>query len=236
MILKDKTAIITGASDGLGKQVALKLGESGVNLALMARRKEKLEEVKKQIKGVRVAIYPCDIKESIQVKEAVKKIIADFKTIDILLNIAGIWQKRMPVEGIDEQVIGDVISINLTGLIYITRLIIPVLKKQPESAIINVSSKSGVMAQVGQSVYTASKYGVRGFTDVIREDLRGTSVKVAGVYQSGVKTEMFSKTGEKFDEGVFEQFTDPKDLASAIVFMLSQPPHIWLEEIRVNYK
>ena len=236
MILKDKTAIITGASDGLGKQVALKLGEAGVNLALIARRSEKLEEVQKQIKGIKVEIYPCDVKELIQVKETVSKILADFKTIDILLNIAGIWQKKMPVEEIDEQVIDDVISINLTGLIHMTKLVIPILKKQPEAAIINVSSKSGVVAQVGQSVYTASKYGVRGFTDVIREDLRGTSVKVAGVYQSGVKTEMFSKTGEKFKEEVFEKFTDPKDLASAIVFMLSQPPHIWLEEIRINNK
>ena len=236
MILKNRTAIVTGASDGLGKEVSLKLGKEGVNLALIARRKEKLEEVKKQITGVKIQIYPCDVKNLSQLKETVKKIIDDFKTIDILLNIAGIWQKKMPVEEIDEQVIDDVIATNLTGLIHMTKLVIPILKKQAEGAIINISSMTGVKFPPGQSVYAATKWGVKGFTEVIREDLRGTSVKVSGIYQAGVKTDMFFKTGEKFAEGVYEKFMDPKDLASIIVFMLSQPPHIWLEEVRVNYK
>jgi len=236
MILKNRTAIVTGASDGLGKEVALKLGKEGVNLALIARRKEKLEEVKKQIKGVKVELYPCDVKNPSKLKETVKKIIDDFKTVNILLNIAGIWQKKMPVEEIDEEVINDVITTNLTGLIHITKLVIPLLKKQPEAAIINISSMTGVKFPPGQSVYAATKWGVRGFTEVIREDLRGTSVKVSGIYQAGVKTNMFFKTGEKFTEGVYEKFMEPKDLAGIIIFMLSQPPHIWLEEIRVNYK
>lgn len=236
MILKNKTAIVTGASDGLGKEVALQLGKQGVNLALIARNKEKLEEIKMQIKGVKVEGYSCDVKDLTQIKSSVKKIIDDFKTVDIILNIAGIWQKKMPVEEIDEQVINDVIATNLTGLIHMTKLVIPVLKKQAEGAIINISSMTGVKFPPGQSVYAATKWGVRGFTEVIREDLRGTSVKVSGIYQAGVKTDMFFKTGEKFTEGVYEKFMDPKDLANIIVFMLSQPPHIWLEEVRVNYK
>lgn len=236
MILKNKIAIITGASDGLGKEIVLRLGERGVNLALIARRKDKLEEIKKQITGVRVEVYPCDVKDLTQIKSSVKKIIDDFKNIDILLNVAGIWQKKMPVEEIDEQVINDVIATNLTGLIHMTKLVIPVLKKQAEGAIINISSMTGVKFPPGQSVYAATKWGVRGFTEVIREDLRGTSVKVSGIYQAGVKTDMFFKTGEKFTEGVYEKFMDPKDLANIIVFMLSQPPHIWMEEVRVNYK
>lgn len=236
MILKNKTAIVTGASDGLGKEVALKLAGVGINVALVARNKEKLEEVKKQIKGVRAGTYPCDVKDLSQIKTTVKKIIEDFKSVDILLNIAGIWQKKMPVEEIDEQVINNVIATNLTGLIHITRLVIPFLKKQTQASIINISSMTGVKFPPGQSVYAATKWGVRGFTEVIREDLRGTSIKVAGVYQAGVKTKMFFKTGEKFKEGVYEQFMEPKDLANVIVFILSQPPHIWLEEVRVNYK
>jgi len=77
---------------------------------------------------------------------------------------------------------------------------------------------------------------VRGFTEVIREDLRSTNVKVSGIYQAGVKTNMFFKTGEKFADDVHDKFMEPKDLASIIVFMLSQPPHIWIEDLRVNYK
>jgi NADP-dependent 3-hydroxy acid dehydrogenase YdfG len=236
MILQGRTAIITGASDGLGKEVALKLGEKGVNLALIARRKEKLEEVKKQIKELKIEIYPCDIKDLTQIKQTVNKITSDFKSINILLNVAGIWQKKMPVEEVDEQVIEDVIDTNLKGLIHITRLVLPTLKKQSEAAIMNISSMTGVKYPLGQSVYAASKWGVRGFTEVLREDLRGTSVKVSGIYQAGVKTDMFFKTGETFAPGVFEKFMKPEDLADIVVFMLSQPKGIWLEEVRVNYK
>lgn len=236
MILENKTAIVTGASDGLGREVALKLGEQGVNLALIARNIRKLEEVKKRIKGVKVEIYSCDIKNLSEIKLTVKKISEDFKGIDVLLNIAGIWQKKMPVEEIEEQIISDVIATNLTGLINLTRLVIPFLKKQSNAGIINISSMTGVKFPPGQSVYAATKWGVRGFTEVIREDLRGTSVKVSGIYQAGVKTNMFFKTGEKFSESVYEKFMEPKDLANIIIFMLSQPPHIWMEEVRVNYK
>ena len=236
MILKNKTAIVTGASDGLGREVAMSLGKQGVNLALIARNKEKLEDVKKQISGVRVNIYFCDLKDPAEIKSTVKQINRDFNAVDILLNIAGIWQKKMPVENIEEQTINDVIATNLTGLIHLTRLVIPILKKQPEAGIINISSSSGVKVNLGQSVYSAAKWGVRGFTEVIQEDLRGSNIKVAGVYQAGVKTEMFVKAGENFPEEVYKKFMNPKDLANIIVFMLSQPSHIWMEEVRVNYK
>ena len=108
----------------------------------------------------------------------------------------------------------------------------PELKNRKESAIINVSSKSGVVPQAGQSVYTASKYGVRGFTEVLKADLKGTNVRVAGIYQSGTNTKMFEKTGEDFP---IQKFTDPADLAAVIVYMLSMPERIWLHDVRVEY-
>lgn len=142
----------------------------------------------------------------------------------------------MPIEQVNEQVVDDVIATNLRGLVHMTRLMMPELKKRPQSAIVNVSSMTGYKSPPGQSVYAAAKWGVRGFTDVIREDLRGTNVKVSGIYQAGVRTDMFFKTGEEIAEDVFEKYMDPKDLANIIVFMLAQPIGIWIEEVRVNYK
>lgn len=235
MNLKNKTIVITGASDGIGKQVALKLAELDVNLVLLARNKKSLEQVKKTCqtkKCKRVEIYPCDIRKTQDLTKTKNQIIADFKKVDALLNIAGIWQKMSPIEDISESVVDDVIQTNLTGLIHCTRLFMPQLKKQKEAVIINVSSKSGVVAQEGQSVYTASKYGVRGFTEVLKADLKGSSVRVAGVYQSGTNTQMFSKAG---DTPSVEKFTNPEDLAEVIVYMLSRPAKIWLHEVRVEY-
>lgn len=235
MILKNKNIVVTGASDGVGKQVALKLAEEGVNLALIARNENGLKEVQKEAEkrgAEKVKVYPCDLRDTRQTKIAIKKIVVDFEKIDALLNIAGIWQKMMPVEEVEESVVDDVIQTNLTGLIHCTRLLLPYLKKQKEAIIINVISKSGVVAQAGQSVYTASKYGVKGFTEVLKVDLKGSGIRVAGVYQSGTNTKMFNKVGEN---PPVEKFTNPEDLADVIVFMLSRPAKIWLHEVQVEY-
>ena len=110
----------------------------------------------------------------------------------------------------------------------------PILKKQEEAAIVNVSSRAGTGAAKGESVYAASKWGVRGFTDVLRVDLKSTGVKVTGIYQKGVRTKLFEKVGEKVDKDVYDKYTNPTDLANVIVLILSQPKNIWLDEIRIN--
>jgi short-subunit dehydrogenase len=235
MKLKNKVAIVTGASEGIGEQISLQLAKEGASLALIARSEKNLKQVKARalkLGASRIEIYPCDICDTKKLKNIVKKIASDFKKIDILINNAGIWQKVMPVEKIKEKVVDEVIQTNLTALIHTTRLALPYLKKEKEAAIINVISKSGVVAQDGQSVYTASKYGAHGFTEVLKADLKGSNIRVAGVYQSGTATKMFAKTGEKVP---LEKFTNPADLAEVIVFMLSRPPKIWLHEVNVEY-
>jgi short-subunit dehydrogenase len=235
MKLMNKTIVITGASDGIGKQVALRLAKEHTNLILIARNETRLQETKTEAEKIGaslVAIYSCDIGDIHNLKKNIQKIISDHPQIDVLLNIAGIWQKMMPVEDMREELIEEVIQTNLTGLIYCTKLLLPILKKQKEAAIINVSSKSGIVAQAGQSVYTASKFGVKGFTDVLKVDLKGTSVRVAGVYQGGTNTQMFHKAG---DNPPVEKFTNPADLADIIVYMLSRPEKTWIHEIQVEY-
>lgn len=235
MKLSNKTIVVTGASDGIGKQVAFRLAKEHTHLILIARDEVRLQETKREaIKNgaPSVSIYSCDIGKIQNLKETIQKIISDHPQIDALLNVAGIWQKMMPVEEINEELVDEVIQTNLTGLIHCTRLLLPILKKQKEAAIINVSSKSGIVAQAGQSVYTASKYGVKGFTEVLKVDLKGTVVRVAGVYQSGTNTKMFHKAG---DNPPIDKFTNPADLADIIVYMLSRPEKTWIHEIQVEY-
>jgi NADP-dependent 3-hydroxy acid dehydrogenase YdfG len=235
MNLKGKVAIVTGASDGLGKQVTFKLAKNGVLLALVSKSEDKLKEVVKEAEKLgspKVISYPCDLHDKEQIKKTVQKIEVDFNNIDILLNIAGIWQKLNLLENIPEGEVESVIQTDLTALIQMTRLVLPILKQQEEAIIINDSSKSGVTAQPGQSVYSAAKWGVRGFTEVLKEDLKGTNVRVAGIYQSGTNTGMFDKAGEHLKQ---EKFIKPEDLAEVILFMLSRPPQIWLHDVRVEY-
>lgn len=235
MKLNNKIIVVTGASDGIGKQIALRLAREGVKLALIARDEKRLAEVSSETKkggASEVKIYPCDIRQTDKLAKVIKSIISDFGTIDILINNAGIWQKLMPIDEVDKDVVDDVIATNLSALIHTTRLLLPTLRSRNESAIINVISRSGIVALEGQSVYSASKFGVRGFTEVLKADLKGSSVRVAGVYQGGTNTKIFEKTGENFPT---EKFTNPSDLADVVVYMLSQPKQIWLHDVRVEY-
>src|SRR3989338_2504945 len=227
MKLKNKVVVITGASDGIGKQIALRLARESCKLALIARDKKRLSKVAKDAKklgAIDAKFYACDIRQTDTLEESIKSIICDFGVVDILINNAGVWQKIMPVDKIPKDLVDDVIETNLSALIHITRLLLPMLRTRDEAAIVNISSKSGVVAQEGQSVYTASKYGVRGFTEVLKIDLKDTNIKVAGLYQGGTNTKMFEKTGENFPT---EKFTNPSDLAEVITFMLARPDKIW---------
>jgi short-subunit dehydrogenase len=234
MNLKDKVIVITGASDGIGKEIALRLGLENCKLALISRDLWKLNAVKKEALthwANEVKVYACDICKTDELEITINNIILDFGSVDILINNAGIWQKLLPLDQISKETIDDVIGTNLIALIHTTRLLLPTLRSRSEAAIINVSSKSGVTAQEGQSVYTASKYGVRGFTEVLKIDLKSTKIKVAWIYQSGTNTKMFEKAGENFTT---EEFTNPTDLADIIGYILTRPDKIWLHDIYVE--
>lgn len=236
MNLKEKIAVVTGASDGIGKEVSLKLAKEGVILALIARNEERLNEVKNkciELGSPRVESYVCDISDNEKVKEIVNKILVDFNSVDILLNIAGVWQKLNLLENIPDEEIDTVIDIDLKGMIYITKLLLKHFKERDEEKIIlNVSSRSGVTAQEGQNVYTAAKWGVTGFSESLKADLKDSKIRVATIYQGGTNTEMFNKVGEHFNQ---DKFIKPSDLSDVIVFMLSRPPQIWLHDVRVEY-
>ena len=234
MKLKDKVIVITWASDGIGKEIALRLAQEGSKLALIARDEKRLSDVSQKAKELGasdVKFYPCDIRQTNNLENIIKSIISDFTVIDILINNAGIRQKVMPVDKIEENVVDDIIATNLSAVIHTTRLLLPTLRTREEAAIINVISKSWIISQEWQSVYTASKYGVHGFTEVLKLDLKNTNIKVAGVYQSWTNTKMFEKAWEEFST---ENFTNPSDLADIIAYMLSRPAKIWLHDVRVE--
>jgi NADP-dependent 3-hydroxy acid dehydrogenase YdfG len=237
MDIKNKNVVLTGASDGIGRCTALKLAAAGSNLALVARTQEKLDSFQQELSTKypqqKFIAYPCDICQLDQIKSTVQKIITDFKNIHVLLNIAGIWLKTSPLEEVEPKDIQSIIQTNLIGLIQITNQLLPNLKLQSEAIIINDSSSSGVMARPEQSVYCASKYGVTGFTEVLKIDLKGSNVRVAGLYQGGTNTQLFSKANEV--DKPLNDFTDPNDLADVIVFMLTRPAKIWLHDVRITY-
>lgn len=235
MKLNNKVVIVTGASEGIGEQIAMRLAKQGVSLALIARNEQRLKEVADAASAAgakQVKIYPTDLSQTSDISAKVSQIEADFGAIDVLINNAGIWQKMMQLDELEADKIDPIIATNLSAVIHLTHSVLPILRKQEEGVILNVVSQSGVVAQAGQTVYTATKFGIRGFTDVLKGDLKESNVRVAGVYQAGTRTKMFEQQWETMP---LEKFADPADLADIICYMLSQPPKIWMHEVRVCY-
>lgn len=235
MKLKAKRIVVTGGSDGIGRHICLKLAAQGCQLAILGRDETRLERVAQEAKEQGAASaqgYSADFLQSGAVQQVASRILEKMGGVDILVNNAGIWHKTGPLDTISQDAMVATVHTNLTATMQLTQSLLPSLRAQDEAAILNVISKSGVIAQAGQSVYTATKYGMRGFTDVLKEDEAETGVRVAGLYQSGTNTQMFAKAGE---EGVPNHiFTEPEDLADVVVFMLSRPAKLWMHDVRVE--
>ncbi|CRL12470.1 SDR family NAD(P)-dependent oxidoreductase [Phaeobacter italicus] len=234
MNLTGKRVIVTGGSDGIGRHICLKLADQGCAIAIVGRNQARLDAVVAECKARGAAearAYAADLTDAAAIEQAAAAMLDDFGGMDILINNAGIWHKAGPLDSIDADMLVATVQTNLTALMQLTRHVLPVLRQQEEAAILNVASKSGVVAQAGQSVYSATKYGVRGFTDVLKVDEAETGVRVAGLYQSGTNTGMFAKADEDVPNHIF---TEPDDLADVVVFMLSRPPKLWMHEVRVE--
>jgi NADP-dependent 3-hydroxy acid dehydrogenase YdfG len=233
MELKKKVAIVTGASEGLGRAVAVKLAKQECKVALLARTKNNLDRVKGVIisKGGQALAIPCDVTKPSQVKEAINQVKRKWRKVDFLVCAAGIWYKMKPIDQATDKEIDEVTDIDFKGVVNAVRFVLPLMRKKNKGHIVNISSQSGVVAKKGQSLYCGAKFAVKGFTDALKLDLEGTEIKISGVYPSGMNTQMFAKAGETFSS---KNFMKVEDIAEIILFILTRPKNISLDEVWIE--
>jgi NADP-dependent 3-hydroxy acid dehydrogenase YdfG len=233
MGLKEKVAIVTGASEGLGRAVAIKLAKQGCKVVLLARTKNNLDKVKETIisKGGQALAVPCDVTKPNQVKRAVNGVKKKWKKVDFLICAAGIWYKMKPIDQATDKEVDEVTDIDFKGVVNMVRFVLPLMRRENKGHILNISSQSGVRAKKGQSLYCGAKFAVKGFTDSLKLDLEGTQIKVSGVYPSGMNTRMFAKAGETFSS---KNFMRVEDIAEIILFILTRPKNISLDEVWIE--
>jgi len=223
MNISGKVFVVTGASQGLGKAICEKLELKGAKVAKISRNMGDNSESS--------GSFSCDITDKVQVKDTVAKIVKQYGVIDGLINCAGLWLKTVNLEDNSLKDVEKVLDTNLKGAIFMTSESMPYLKSADEASIVNISSKSGTRPMELQAVYCASKYGLKGFTDSLKLELKGSSVKVMGFYPSGMNTKMFEKAGENFPA---ETFMDVSEIAEIIVFAIERPGNISIEEIQIE--
>ncbi len=225
MELKGKTAIVTGASSGIGAEFSKALAEKGVTVYGLARRKSKLDEVKKVV-GDNFIPVELDVTKRQDVDAWVDHSLEN-QSVDILVNNAGFGK----FGNIDELPVEDwegMLNTNLSGIFYLTRRVVPLMKSNPEVChIVNIASVAGLIGNPQIAGYNATKFGVRGMSEAMMKELRPFGIKVSCFYPGSISTEFFSHSGGSTHPNMMS----PADVAHTLIHVLETPDNFLIDEV-----
>jgi 3-oxoacyl-[acyl-carrier protein] reductase len=223
-----RVAFVTGASQGIGRTIAVRLAKEGASVAVAARNEEKLNELVNEITtaGGKAAAFPVDVAEEEQIKSAVKAAIAQLGKIDILVNNAGITRDQL-VMRMKRADWDAVLQTNLTSAYVCIQQVIPSMLKQRWGRIINITSVFGQMGQAGQANYAASKAGLIGLTMAIAREVGSRNITSNAVAPGFIETAMTATLGDEFKQNAVKQIPlgrvgTPDDVAAAVAFLASE--------------
>lgn len=239
MELNGKVALITGASSGIGKGVAIAFAAKGVKVCLAARRTKVLEAIANEIQqaGGEALVVEMDVADKTSVAAGVKQLIDQYGGIDILVNNAGI----MPTADIDTFKVDEweaMVDINIKGVLNVTAAVLPALIKQSSGHIINLSSIAGRKLFKGLAVYCGTKHFVSAFSDIMRMEIgKKHNIRVTSIQPGAVETNLYDQiTDEGYKKGMDslrEQMTflSPQDIADSMIYALEAPGHVDVSEL-----
>ena len=226
--LQNKDALITGAGRGIGKAVAIALAKEGVNIVLIARTQADIDEVAQEINtyDVKTLALTADVADINSVNLAIEKAIASFQTIDILINNAGIaaFGKFLELEPSEWE---RIIQVNLMGVYYVTRAILPNMIERQTGDIINISSTAGLNGNALTSAYSASKFALLGLTDSLMQEMRKHNIRVTALTPSTVATDMAKELN--LTDGNPEKVMQAEDIAELLIAQLKLNRRVFIK-------
>ena len=235
-------AFITGATSGFGRAIALRLAALNYNLVVTGRRLERLNELVEQLRSdYSIEVLPLcfDVRDNAACTKAIESLPENFKSIDLLINNAGLAAGTSPFNESDLADYEQMIDTNVKGLLYITKLIVPGMIVRESGHIINISSIAGIEIYPNGSVYCASKHAVNAITKGLRIDLVKYGIKVSSISPGMAETE-FSIVRYHGDEekakAVYAGLTplNAEDIADTVEFIVTRPPHVSINDIQLN--
>lgn len=236
----NKTALITGATSGIGRAVAKKLAQNGYNIIITGRRNNLLEalknEINKEVPGIEVLTLNFDVRKQKEVSEAINGLPEKWSKIDVLVNNAGLAAGLDPIHEGSLDDWEQMIDTNVKGLLYITRCVTPSMVKNKSGHIINLGSIAGKEVYENGNVYCATKHAVDALTKGMRIDLLPYNIKVTSIDPGMVETEFSMvrfKGDKKRSDKVYEGLTPlgAEDIADAILFVVTRPPHVNINDM-----
>ncbi|WP_432571659.1 SDR family NAD(P)-dependent oxidoreductase [Kineococcus sp. SYSU DK005] len=241
--LTGTTALVTGASSGIGETTALSLAAAGARVALVARRGERLDDLADRIRAAGGSAHPivADITDAEQANSAVEQAVATFGGLDVLVNNAGVMLLGS-IEGAPTEEWDKMIAVNVQGLLYTTRAALPHLLEaaageRGSADVINVSSEAGRTTSPGMGVYNLTKHGVGAFSDALRKEVSTRNVRVTLIEPGPVATELFTHIRPEVLAGWDSEgakLLHAQDVADAITYAVTRPARAAVNEILVR--
>ncbi|WP_299365114.1 SDR family NAD(P)-dependent oxidoreductase [Winogradskyella sp.] len=231
-----KTALITGATSGIGRATAYEFAKHGIKLVLCGRRQERLDELEKALsKQTEVHTLNFDVRDKAKTLEAIESLPKEFQDIDILINNAGNAHGLDPIQTGSLDDWDAMMDINVKGLLYVSKAIIPQMTERQSGHIINIGSSAGKEVYPKGNVYCGSKHAVLAITEGMRIDLNPFGIKVTAINPGLVETE-FSKVrfkGGKEADSVYKGYKalQAEDVAEVIYFAVSRPAHVNIADV-----
>ncbi|MEG9327605.1 SDR family NAD(P)-dependent oxidoreductase [Salinimicrobium catena] len=234
-----KTALITGATSGIGRATAKALAAEGFDLIICGRRKDALEELAEEL-GSQVNVHTLrfDVRHKEEVNKAIQELPQEFNHIDILVNNAGNAHGLDPIHTGDLEDWDAMIDINIKGLLYVSNAVLPQMAERKSGHIINIGSIAGKEVYPNGNVYSASKHAVDAINKGMRIDLNGLGIRVGainpGLVETGFSDVRFKGDSERA-KSVYEGYQPltPEDIADIIVFMVTRPIHVNIADLLV---
>jgi NADP-dependent 3-hydroxy acid dehydrogenase YdfG len=239
--LSGKVALVTGASSGIGEATALALAQAGAAVAIGARRADRLEALAAKLRddGARVLALDLDVTDEAACRDAVARTRAELGGLDVLVNNAGVMLLGTIV-GADVEDWRRMLSTNVLGLMYTTHAAIDGMLEQGSGDVVNVSSVAGRTARKGAGVYNASKWAVNAFSESLRQEVTTRGVRVSLVEPGAVATELTDHITQPDAKADVQRMVggmtplQAEDVARAIVYVVTQPPHVAVNEVLVR--
>ncbi len=236
----DKTALITGATSGIGKATALILAKHKYNLIITGRRLNRLQEFETELKNkfdIDVLILNFDIRNREETKKQIENLPEKFKNIDVLINNAGLASGLDLIHEADIDDWEKMIDTNVKGLLYISRAVMPNMVERKSGHIVNISSIAGKETYLKGNVYCATKHAVESITKAMRIDMLPYGIKVSSIAPGAVETEFsIVRLGNKeAADRVYEGFIPlyAQDIAEAVEFVITRPKHVNINDILI---
>jgi NADP-dependent 3-hydroxy acid dehydrogenase YdfG len=244
--LNGTVALVTGASSGIGEAAALALAAAGADVAIAARRRDRLETLAEKIRvfGVKALVIEADITEPAQAKSVVETTAAGFGRLDTVINNAGVMLLG-PIVDADITDWERMIELNVSALLHVSHAALPHLTKAAESEprrvadLVNISSTAGRNARINTGVYNLTKFGIGAFSESLRQEITRKHVRVALVEPGATRTELMSQNKPGVQDAMRPLFADverleSEDIASAIVYIVTQPRRVAVNEILIR--